>query len=244
MIKLSVRAMAKYLVSDEPARIQLLREQKYMAPEAIARARFYSEARTTIARYHRGTASRDTIEARIISMRQEARYSNPNLRSELVNNADVLERYLYYQGNRALDLAPPPTAELVRSGVEVRVQPSLFGLEDDTRRLIFLELRERCSPSAMRVIAELAFEAFRPVLRDLAPRAIQVVDVRSGIVTELQHAGSSIGRELAQACKTITTLWPQIPPPSRGQRASPQDERPTERQLSIAWDFEPERPGQ
>lgn len=237
MIKLSVRAMAKYLVSDEPARLQLLREQKYLAPEAIARARFYSEARTTIARYHRGTASRDTIEARIVSMRQEARYSNPNLRCELVNNADVLERYLYYQGHRALDLAPPPTAELVRSDVEVRVQPSLFGIENEDRRLIFLELREKCSPSTMRIIAELAFQAFRPVLRNLPPRAIQVVDVRSGIITELQQAGSSIGRDLAVACKTISALWPQLGP-SRAGRQARQEERETERQLSIAWDLE------
>ena len=238
MIKLSVRAMAQYLVSDEAARLQLLRERKYRAPESTAGARFYSEARTSIAAYHRGAISRDTIEARIVAMRREAKYCNPSLRTELQSNADVLERYLYYQGSRTLELAPPPAADLVRGDVEITVRPSLFGLEEEDRRLIFLELRERPITPAMRIIAELAFEAFRPVLRNLSPRAVQVIDVRRGIITELQQPGSSIGRELAAACKTISALWPQLRPPDRGQWASRQEERPTERQLSIAWDFE------
>lgn len=234
MIKLSVRAMAQYLVLDEAARLQLLRERKYRAPESTARARFYSEARTSISAYHRGAISRDTIEARIITMRREARYCNPSLSTELLSNADVLERYLYYQGHRTLELAPPPTADLVRSDVEIAVRPSLFGIEEDDRRLIFLELRERPIAPAMRIIAELAFEAFRPVLRDLSPRAVQVVDVRRGIITELQQPGSSIGRELAEACKTISALWPQLTPP----KGFPQASRNAERQLSIAWDVE------
>lgn len=232
MIKLSVRDMAQYLVSDEAARVQLLCERKFHAPEAIVRARFYSESRTAIAAYHRGALSRDAIESRIITMRDDARRSNPFQRSELINNADVLERYLYYQGHRALSLAPPPAADLVRSDVEIRVRPSLFAIEeDDRRRLIFLELRERPNPSAMRVIAQLAFEAFRPVLRDLPPHSVQVIDVRRGVIAELQQAGSAIGRDLAEACKTISELWPQLTPP-RGAPVS----RPTDRQLAIAWD--------
>jgi hypothetical protein len=236
MIKLSAREMAQYLVSDDAARLQLLRERKYLAPEAVARARFYSESRTTIAAYHRGALSRDAIEARISAMRQEARYSNPFVRSELLNNADVLERYLYYQGHRSLSLAPAPAADLVRGDVEIRVRPSLFAIEDDDqRRLIFLELREKPNPLAMRVIAQLAYEAFRPVLRDLPPHAVQVVDVRRGIIAELQQAGSAIGRDLAEACKTISMQWPQLTSP----RGDPHVSRGMDRQMSIAWDAKP-----
>ena len=233
MIKLSVRDMAQYLVSDEAAQLQLLRERKFNAPEAIARARFYSESRTSIAAYHRGALSRDSIEAKIVTMRQDARYSNPLPRAELLSNADVLERYLYYQGHRELRLAPPPAADLVRSDVEIRVRPSLFAIEDDDwRRLIFLELREKPSPPAMRIIAELAFEAFRAVLRDLPPQAVQVVDVRRGTITELQQAGSAIGRELAAACKAISDVWPQLTP----LKGAPAVARAMGRQMAIAWD--------
>ncbi|TMQ13717.1 MAG: hypothetical protein E6J90_28010 [Deltaproteobacteria bacterium] len=235
MIKLSVREMAQYLLSDDAARLQLLRERKFVAPEAIARARFYSESRTSIAAYHRGALSRDAVEAKVVAMRTEARFCNPHLRIELLNNADVLERYLYHQGHRTLHVAPAPAAELVRSGVEIRVRPSLFAIEDDDcRRLIFLELRDKANPSAMRIIAELAYEAFRPVLWSLPPQAIQVVDVRRGIVTELQQAGSSIGPELAMACHEFTALWPELAPPRGAQPLS----RAMERQMSIAWDFE------
>lgn len=235
MIRLSVREMAKYLVSDEAARLQLLRERKYIAPEVVARARFYSEARTSIAAYHSGSIGRDAIESRIVTMRQEARYSNPAQRTELINNADVLERYMYYQGHRSLHLAPPPAADLVRGDVEVRVRPSLFAIDDDDqRRLIFLELREKPSTATLRVIAELAFEAFRTVLRSLPPQAVQVVDVRRGIITELQQAGSAIGRDLAHACKEISELWPQLTPPKGSRQVS----YPAERQLAIAWDVE------
>jgi hypothetical protein len=236
MIRLSVRDMAQYLVSDEAARLQLLRERKYHALDGGARARFYSESRTSIAAYHRGALSRDAIEAKIVTMRYEAKFCNPLPRAELLSNADVLERYLYYQGHRDLRLAPPPAADLVRGSVEIRVRPSLFAIEDDSwRRLIFLELREKPHPAAMRVIAELAFEAFRPVLRHLPAQAVQVIDVRRGMITELQQAGSAIGRELTTACQEISALWPQLPP----LKGSPAVTRATERQMSIAWDAKP-----
>lgn len=236
MIRLSVRDMAQYLVSDEAARLQLLRERKYHALDGGARARFYSESRTSIAAYHRGALSRDSIEAKIVTMRYEAKFCNPLPRAELVSNADVLERYLYYQGHRDLRLAPPPAADLVHGEVEIRVRPSLFAIEDDSwRRLIFLELREKPHPAAMRVIAELAFEAFRPVLRHLPAQAVQVIDVRRGMITELQQAGSAIGRELTTACKAISAIWPQLPP----LKGSPAVTRATERQMAIAWDAKP-----
>jgi hypothetical protein len=236
MIRLSVRDMAQYLVSDEAARLHLLRERKYNGLDGGARARFYSESRTSIAAYHRGALSRDAVEAKILTMRYEAKYSNPLPRAELLSNADVLERYLYYQGHRDLHLAPPPAADLVRAGVEIRVRPSLFAIEDDNvRRLIFLELREKPHPAAMRVIAELAFEAFRPVLRYLPPQAVQVIDVRRGMITELQQSGSSIGRELAAACQTISAVWPTLAP----LKGSPSVTRALERQMSIAWDAKP-----
>lgn len=236
MIKLSVRDMAQYIVSDEAARLHLLRERKYHALDGGARARFYSESRTSIAAYHRGALSRDAVEAKILTMRYEAKFSNPLPRAELLSNADVLERYLYYQGHRDLHLAPPPTADLVRGDVEICVRPSLFAIEDDrSRRLIFLELREKPNPAAMRVIAELAFEAFRPVLRYLPPQAVQVIDVRRGMVTELQQAGPAIGHELAAACKAISAVWQQLTP----LKGSPAVTRAFERQMSIAWDTEP-----
>lgn len=233
MIRLPARAMAHYLVSNDAARLQLLRDWKYLGPPAIGHARFYAEARAAIAAYHRGALGRDTIEARIIGMREDARYAGSCRRSELVNNADVLERYLYYQGHRVLQLAPPLAAHLVRSEVEIRVRPSLFAIEDDDRRrLIFHDLRESCQPALLRVMAELAFEAFRAVLCNLPPSAVQVIDVRRGRIVELQQDGSAIGRELAAACQAITTAWPELTPP----RGAAYDTRPTERQLAIAWD--------
>jgi hypothetical protein len=84
----------------------------------------------------------------------------------------------------------------------------------------------------MRVIAQLAFEAFRVVLRDLPPQAVQVIDVRRGVIAELQQAGSAITRELSEACRTISELWPQLTPPRGAPPVSPA----TERQLAIAWD--------
>jgi hypothetical protein len=235
MIKLSVRAIAQYLVSDPAARLQLLRDRKFLAPESVARARFYAEARTSITAYHRSALSRDMIEARIGTMRREARHASSQRSIELFNNADVLERYLYYQGHRELELAPPPTADLVRSDIVIAVRPSLFAMDGGERRLIFLELREQPRRAMMRVIAELAFEAFRPVLRDLAPRAVQVVDVRRGVVTELQQAGIGIAHELTEACKTISHLWPHLGPRSGAHLEA----RRTERQMAIAWDVEP-----
>jgi hypothetical protein len=233
MIRLSVRDMAQYLVSDEAARLHLLRERKYNALDGGARARFYSESRTSIAAFHRGALSRDAIEAKILTMRYEAKYSNALPRAELLSNADVLERYMYYQGHRELRLAPPPAADLVRGEVEIRVRPSLFAVEEDSaRRLIFLELREKPNLAAMRVIAELAFEAFRPVLRLLPPQAVQVIDVRRGLITELQQAGSSIGHELARACTEIAAVWPTLAP----LKGSPSVTRAMERQMSLAWD--------
>lgn len=235
MIRFSVTEMAHYLVSDEVERMRLLRTRKYFAAQAVARARFYAESRASICAYHRGSLSCDALEDRIRGMRREARYVSPYLKSQLINNADVLERYLYYQGHRELQLAPALSADLIRGDIEIRVRPSLFAIEDERqRRLIFLELREKTSLAAMRATAELAYEAFRRVLTDLPPEAVQVVDVRHGILTEISEPASSIARQLADACATISALWPSISLPNEQQRVPVA----TERQMAIAWDFE------
>jgi hypothetical protein len=123
--------------------------------------------------------------------------------------------------------------------VEIRVRPSLFAIEDDDRRrLIFLELREKSNAAAMRVVAELAFEAFRSVLCNLPPSSVQVIDVRRGYVTELQQAGTAIGHELANACREISYVWPRLAPPKESRPIARPTERPTERQMSIPWDFD------
>ena len=231
MIKLSVRFVARYLVANEATKTELLVTQKYPRPEMLARSRFYSEARTTISAFHRGTTTRDEIDARIAALRTEARHADRWSRSELVSNADVLERYMYQQGHRLLQLEARPTDDLVRSDVRVTARPTLFAIENGKRRLIFLELSENCDKAMKRVLAQLAFEAFRSVLRNLAPSAIQVVDVRGGHVLELDRPGSSIGRDLAIACKTITTEWPRILPPKgwKGSRSA------SDRQVPIEW---------
>jgi hypothetical protein len=235
MIRLSDREMAQYLISDETDRLRLLRARKYIAPEAVARAQFYAEARTSIWAYHRGSLSRDMVEARIRTMRAEAKHANPFQRSELLNNAIVLDRYLHHQGRRTLDLAPTLATSLVKGDVEIAIRPTMFAIEDEnTRRIIFLELRENSSPEMMRMIAELAFEAFRPVLRGLPPQAIQVIDVRTGFIHELQQPDPAFGHDLAEACKRISALWPHLAPPRGTQRGS----RPLARQMSIAWDFD------
>src|SRR5689334_24511729 len=81
---------------------------------------------------------------------------------------------------------------------------SLFAIEDDSaRRLIFLELREKANPAAMRVIAELAFEAFRPVLHYLPPQAVQVIDVRRGMITRSEEHTSELQSQFHLVCRLL-----------------------------------------
>jgi hypothetical protein len=223
--------MARYLAGDEATKVELLQAQKYPRPEMLARSRFYGESRRSISALHSGVHTSDEIDARIAVLRAEARHADRWSRSELLANADVLELYIYHQGHRSLQLQRQPTADLVRSDVRVTARPTLFAFENDERRLIFLELGERSDKATMRPLAQLAFEVFCPVLRNLPPRAIQVVDVRRGYVFELDRPGSSIGRDLAMACKTITTEWPRIQPP-KGCEEMPQA---SNRQIPIEW---------
>lgn len=231
MIKLSVRAMAQYLAADETAKMELLRTQKYPGPEMLARSRFYDESRTSISAFHRGEFARDEIDARIAALRTEARHADRWSRSEFTSNADVLERYMYHQAHRSLQLQRRPTADLVRSDVRITARPTLFTTENGERRLIFLELSENIDKATMRLLAELAFEVFCRVLSNLAPRAVQVIDVCRGYVLELDRPGSSIGRDLAMACKTITTKWPSIQPPKGWTERS----QALSRQVPIQW---------
>lgn len=231
MIKLSARVMVQYLAADEALKIEILQAQKYPRPEMLARSRFYGESRRVISGFHSGVHTAEEIDARIAALRSEARHADRWSRSEFAANADVLERYMYHQGHRALQLLRRPTADLVRNDVRVTARPTLFAIENDERRLIFLELSESSDKIAMRLLAQLAFEIFCPVLRNLAPRAMQVIDVRRGYVLELDRPGSSIGRDLAIACKNITTIWPIIQPP-KGWKETP---HAASRQIPIEW---------
>lgn len=213
MIKLSVNAMAAYLRTTPEKQRALLRDYKYPSPAMQARLRYYTEARATIAAYHRGDVSLEEVEAKVATLRAEAKGAQEPIKTELTSRAAVIERYLAHQGHRRLELLTSQSWDLVRSDVQVTASPTMFAREHDALRIIFLQFGRSVEKPHLKLVAELAFEVVSPWMRTLPLRAVQAIGVRDAIFVELERRSPSLARDLAVACKAITTQWPDLEAP-------------------------------
>src|ERR1051326_4965092 len=158
MIKLSIAAMAHYLHATPEKQLALLRKTKYPSPGLMAQLRYYVPAREVIAAYHRRELSDEQLEARIATLRAEAKSALRPLHAKLMNTADVLERYLAQQGNRRLTLSRTQTWDHVQCGVRVTATPTMIASEHGLARLIFLQFGRTPNKRWMDLVAQLAYE--------------------------------------------------------------------------------------
>ena len=232
MLKLALFKFSEYMRSSLRDRKKLLREEKFKSIESFGRMQFYGPARAVIHEYVAGKLSYSQVEARAGMLRVDARMATGLEGARCIHNAEVLETFLAYQGHRDLALLPTQSFELTRGEVQIVVKPFLRVTEQEQERFLFLLLGEPVVPRAEMVMtARLALAVMRPILPRLPLDAVQILEVRRGIVVQLEDSTESVDDQITEACHEISAMWPTLEPPSDWSG----DGTSKKAQLSLPW---------
>jgi len=205
--RLSVRTVARFLRLPIAEQLRVLHDQKYpkQTPQVFKQP-YYQPALTGI---------RDVLESGAIGIanarNQVQRISQPSRR---MHSMRVLEEFLNSEhAQRSLK----PTAQrrlyaMVR-GLELRLSPDIFALEDGEERFIYFNCKaEQYDPESAKMTIEVAHWLLEQNKLNVKPEQIEFIDLFTGVLYKVKKRRPKTVKLLEENAKIIGSLWPDIDP--------------------------------
>src|SRR5580692_5369330 len=139
MIRLTAKGLAKYMTSGHATQRKILWNYKHPDPEGAVQAKYYSEARHAIERYHESGNDVSVAVRAVESLHAKAGRTNGRAQDRIRNNIRALESYIKHFGKRTLDILPTPNLSYVHGQVQVSAFPDLYVSERGRHKIIKLD---------------------------------------------------------------------------------------------------------
>lgn len=211
MINISLKGLAKYMVSSPTTQRKVLRDYKFPDEEGLAQATYYREARDRIVAYHRGKYQAAWLQTEASGLDVLAANSSGKSKPRLRNNASALREYAAHWGGRRIEPLADVKMVLEYGAVRVKVVPDLHMREGGRSRLVKFEFA-RTAPDkrVVSIITQAMFEA--ALARNLGMKAVDILyfDVPRGRVHKGARIGSRMARDIESTCRNIEGIWPTI----------------------------------
>jgi hypothetical protein len=212
MIKLSVRGLAKFMISKAAAQRKVLHDYKYAdEDEPFAMRLYYKDTVERVQAFHAKSHERGWLRAQASQLEALARTSPAATASRLRNNARALIAYDTHFAKRRLDVKKPPRLRVTFGEVTVTVTPDLFVTDRDKVKLIKFDFsKDEPDSEAIKVVSQIMYEAAKEQVPGLTSSAVLYVDVARGLEYKGARAGARTMRDIEAACANISSLWPGI----------------------------------
>ena len=161
MIRMSVKGLAKYMISGPAAQRKVLRDFKYpREDEPMAMRLYYEDAGDCIETFLRSGYERQWLRAEGEALAVRAAGAEGRQRTRLQHNARAVRQYEQYFGGRQFQLRASLNLSIAFSGVQVKVVPDLNVIEGTRAKIIKLEFSlTPPSDALIAIIVQTMFEA-------------------------------------------------------------------------------------
>lgn len=220
-INISLKALAKYIVSDPAGQRRILQDLKFRTSEGRAQRLYYADAVHAIRARHAGRYSRAAFVAKAAQLRGDAiSEPNPKVRTRTLNNARVIEQYDEMIGDDVAIALPKRKLFIRRGAVVVSAMPDLCLRVRGKEWLVKLAMAtEEPDERILKVLAQGLFEAASVNGVKLPAASVRIVDVPRHATHKGARMGSRIRAQIDAALEMIENLWPSVVPPLRRARA-------------------------
>lgn len=200
------------MTNGPAAQRKVLRDYKYPDPEGLAQAKYYREARSAIAKFHRdgpGAGWLDLQSAGLMAGAESA--AKAQVATRLENNARAVAAYGQNFGTVQYELLADVPLTLIFGNVQVAVNPDLHVREGGKEKLLKLDFSGR-EPEAgvVKVVAQGMFEAALAGGLTLSSSQVLYVDVARGVRHKGARAGARMRANIEAACQNIEAVWPTV----------------------------------
>ena len=222
MIRLSVRGLAKYIVSSPSAQLKVLQDFKYpKADEPFAMRTFYIDALRAIAAFHRDRHSTDWLRSIAGTLGEQSRSESGSGARRLAQNARAITQYQQYFSTRSFDVLQPPRLRLIQENVTISVAPDLYVMESGRAKMIKFQYGgKELSDQAIKVITQCLLTAAKKAGHEMSANSVSYLDLPRGVAHTAPRSGARVWRDIDAACRTIALVWEAIPPPRPSRRAN------------------------
>lgn len=212
MIKISVKGLAKFMVSSPAAQRKVLQDYKFPdEDEPKAMRLYYGEAVDCIKAYHLRQLPVNWLREQADRVNQLASTVGGMSETRLKNNVRGLRQYADNFARRQFTILGDLRLGLVFGGVRVTVVPDLHVREGSKEKIVKLDFaKAQPDEGLIKIIVQSMFEAFRVDQGSITPSSVLYLDVARGDEYRGARVGSRLLRDMRAACKNIEALWSTI----------------------------------
>ena len=210
LMKIGIKGLAKFMTSGAAAQRKVVWDYKNPDPEGQAQAKYYRDARNSIAEFHRRGRDVGWLEAQGAALMAGAQSAfNAQSATRLRNNARAIQRYADNFGITQYEILPEVSLALTFANVQILVSPDLHVRENGKEKLLKLEFAERGPDTeVIKIISQAMFEAALAEGLNLSSSQVLYVDVPRGVRYKGARLGARMRANIEAACKNIAAIWP------------------------------------
>ncbi len=208
----SLKGLADFIASGPSKQRTIVRQFKYPKDdEARAKIVYYREARELVEAFHRAKHPSSWLAAEAVRLDALAASLSGRSRARLRHNARGIRQYAAHFGSRHLTPLPEVTASLSYGDVRISVVPDLHVMDGPREQVVKLEFSvDAPSPTEVKVISQLFFEATTRAGLGLPSAGVLFVDVPRGATHKGARAGARMLKTIEDACQTYSAIWDQL----------------------------------
>jgi endo-alpha-1,4-polygalactosaminidase (GH114 family) len=213
-IKISVAGLAQFMNATSFRQRRLLRDHKFpftkdghRKPQIVR----YSEARSTIQRYHSNgndvTVLLDAVEA----LKKKAAENPDKDPSRIEDNIRAIKTYMKHFQNNQFEVLENPRPRYIHGEVHVTTAPDLYVDENGTKKLIKLDFNAKePKEEVVNIILKVMHEAAAGQELGVKPADVIYLDVSRQRQFNGKKLNKQLKRDIDAACETIADIWPKV----------------------------------
>jgi hypothetical protein len=212
MIKMSVKGLAKFMMSSPAAQRKVLQDYKFPdEDEPKAMRLYYGEAVQSIKDFHLGQLPLNWLREQAERINQLASTVNGMGGTRLRNNVRALRQYTDSFASRRFTILGDLRLSLVFGSVRVTVVPELHVREGSREKIVKLDFaKTQPKEDLVKIIVQSMFEAFQVDQGSITASSVLYLDVARGAEYRGARVGSRLLTDIRAACNNIEALWDTI----------------------------------
>jgi hypothetical protein len=218
VIKISLKGLAKFIPASPALGRSILRDYKFPKPEGAAQAKYYGQARSTIATFHAREQPHEWLEHQYLRLHKMVEDApSHGAATRLRNNARAVQDYARTEWSRTkMDVLKDADLEFRHGNVRVTCSPDLIIRVDGSSKILKFDFAPKAPDNkVIAVMCQGLYEAARA--RGVVERTKDVIylDVRRGEAHCRARVGSRVMRDIEAACENIEAIWASLQPRAR-----------------------------
>ncbi len=206
--KIAMKSFAEFVSGTEAARARILKGYKYPDEEAMAMAKYYWPAKSTIAEFHHKNHKQEWLLDKAVELEKSAMTPNKSLRTKLLNNARSIKSYAEYFGRLNYEVLGNVKLPFMLGGVTINATPDMHVSDGESEKYIkFNFSKNKLKYDYIKTMVACMSYGLHVNFQINNHDAVAFIDVPNGKIYQGLKITSTLVKEMKAQCEELETEW-------------------------------------